>query len=278
MSVQITSTNYNGQSANVTLFSSTGNTIPYTSASTISLGVQTIPFTYSSATISDEYGVFSCNFTGYSKTCIINQQTPPDGDGNTYDTIKIGNQIWMSENLKTTKYQDGTPLSNTSEVNNETWSAATASNKYWALVNGSAGNTATYGLVYNQFAVTGSTVGGAANNNLCPVGYHAPTSAEFSTLNTFLGANSGTQAKSTTLWDTSTGYIPGTNSSGFNGVPSGNRFGTSGVWFNLSKTALFWTTTSGTNGFFWSLSFSNLSFGSAVSSSLSGLSVRCLKN
>ena len=106
MSVEIRSTNYNGQNAVVTLYSSTGATIPYTSATTISLGVQTIPFTYSSATISNEYGIFSCNFTGYSKTCIINQQTPPDGDGNRYKTIKIGNQIWMSENLKTTKFQD----------------------------------------------------------------------------------------------------------------------------------------------------------------------------
>ena len=96
MSVEIRSTNYNGQNAVVTLYSSTGATIPYTSATTISLGVQTIPFTYSSATISNEYGIFSCNFTGYSKTCIINQQTPPDGDGNRYKTIKIGNQIWIS--------------------------------------------------------------------------------------------------------------------------------------------------------------------------------------
>jgi uncharacterized protein (TIGR02145 family) len=272
MSVQITSTNYNGQSANVTLFSSTGNTIPYTSATAISLGVQTIPFTYSSSTISNEYGIFSCNFTGYSKTCIINQKTPPDGDGNTYNTIRIGNQIWMSENLKTTKYQDGTPLSNTSEVDNGTWAAATESNKYWALVNALAGNTATYGLLYNQYAVLGSTVDGAANNNLCPVGYHAPTSAEFTTLNTFLGSSTaGTQMKSTTLW-VSGGN--GTNSSGFNGVPPGYR-DTDGSWYVFSNYGGFWTTSSGS---LWVLYYLNSTFSQFTGSSLYGFSVRCLRN
>jgi len=272
MSVQITSTNYNGQSANVTLFSSTGDTIPYTSATTISLGVQTIPFTYSSAIISDEYGIFSCNFTGYSKTCIINQKTPPDGDGNTYKTIKIGTQIWMSENLKTTKFQDGTPLSNVSQVDNATWAAATASNKYWALVNGITTNTQTYGLVYNQFAVTGSTVDGAANNNLCPVGWHVPTSAEFSTLVTTLGANPGTQVKSTTLWAFSGN---GTNSSGFNGLPPGYRE-TNGSWVNFSNYGFFWPTDSGDS---WYLFVSYTNFTQYVGiSSVFGFSVRCLKN
>ena len=271
MPIQLTSSNYNGRAANITLYSSTGNTIPYTSATTISLGVQTFPFTYSSSTISNEYGHFSCNFTDYSKTCIVNKQTPPDGDGNTYDTIKIGNQIWMSENLKTTKFQDGTPLSNVSQVDNATWSAATASNKYWALVNGTTANTQTYGLFYNQFAVTGSTVGGATNNNLCPSGWYVPTSAEFSTLNTFLGANAAIQMKSTTLWASSGN---GTNSSGFNGLPPGNR-DTDGLWSSTGANGYFWTTSSGIS---LRLRFNNTFFSQFTFSSLVGFSVRCLKN
>ena len=273
MSVQITSTNYNGQSANVTLFSSTGNTIPYTDANAISLGVQTIPFTYSSSTISNEYGVFYCNFTGYSKTCTINQQTPPDGDGNRYDIIKIGNQIWMSENLKTTKFQDGTPLDNTGQTTNAVWAAAstTGSTKYWGLVNGTTANTQTYGLVYNQFAVTGSTTGATASNNLCPSGWHVPTSAEFATLVTTLGTNPGTQAKSTTLWASSGN---GTNSSGFNGLPPGYR-GTDGGWDNFSIYGVFWTTSSGVNR---TLYFISTNFNQGTNSSLFGFSVRCLRN
>ena len=272
MSVQITATNYNGQSANVTLFSSTGNTIPYTSATTISLGVQTIPFTYSSSTISDEYGHFSCNFTSFGNTCIINQQTPPDGDGNRYDIIKIGNQIWMSENLKTTKFQDGTPLDNTGQTTNAVWAAASGSTtKYWALVNGTTANTQTYGLVYNQFAVTGSTTGATSNVNLCPSGWHVPTSAEFATLVTTLGTNPGTQAKSTTLW-ASAGN--GTNSSGFNGLPPGFR-STSGSWLGFSSYGDFWSTSSGINRYLY---FDVTNFSQSTDSSLYGFSVRCLKN
>lgn len=278
MPIRITSTNYNGQVANVTLYSSTGNTIPYTNATTISLGNQTIPFDYSSTTVSNEYGIFSCNFTGFSKTCTINQKTPVDGDGNTYNTIKIGTQVWMSENLKTTKFQNGTPLSNVTEVSNATWSAATESNKYWALVSGTTANTAIYGLLYNQYAVTGSTVGGAANNNLCPSGYHVPTSAEFTTLNVFLGGNNpsgggtvGTQIKSTTLWASG---VNGTNSSGFNGVPPGNR-NTVGSWNNFGIFGYFWTTSSGS---YWYLNYNSTTFSQSTLSSLFGFSVRCLRN
>ena len=283
MSVQITSEAYNGQPAIVTLYSSTGNTIPYTSANTTSLGVQTIPFSYSSETISNEYGVFSCDFTGFSKTCTVNQQTPPDGDGNTYDTIQIGNQIWMSENLKTTKFQDATLLTNTSQVNNATWSAATESDKYWALVSGSTGTTLTYGLVYNQFAVTGSTTGSTASTNLCPVGYHIPTLEEFQILRDYFDpdpeqpAVAGVQMKSTTLWTVSEG-TEGTNLSGFNGVPAGFR-NTNGNWssiFESGERGLFWTTTPYTEG---QLTFDNTSFQTNDNgTALYGFSVRCLKD
>jgi uncharacterized protein (TIGR02145 family) len=271
MPIQLTSSNYNGSLADITLYSSTGNTIPYTSANAILLGVQTFPFTYSSSTISNEYGHFSCNFTGYSKTCIVNKQTPPDGDGNVYDTIKIGDQIWMSENLKTTKFQDGTPLSNVSQVDNATWAAATESNKYWSLVNSTSANTQTYGLFYNQFAVTGSTTGATASNNLCPSGWHAPTSAEFTTLSTFLGtATAATQIKSTTLWASSGN---GTNSSGFNAVPGGYRAG--GTDF-FGSNSFIWHTTNGVGSRIYGSSGSiQTQPGSAP---YLGFSVRCLKN
>lgn len=274
MPLEINSSNYYNQSANVTLYHPTGNTVTYTNATQTNLGTQTIPYSYTGSPETLEYGVFSFNFTGFSKTCIINQQTPPDGDGNRYKIIKIGNQIWMSENLKTTKFQDGTALSNVTEVSNGTWAAATASNKYWALVNGSSGNTATYGLVYNQFAVTGSTVGGAANNNLCPSGYHVPTNDEFETLNTYLGGlspgNVGIQMKSTTLWSSGNG----TNSSGFNGLPPGLRL-TDGSWYNFSSHGYFWTTSS---GIYRGLFFNNTNFIQNTVSSLHGFSVRCLRN
>ena len=262
MPVQITSSNYNGQNAVVTLYSPTGNTIPYTNATTISLGVKTIPFTYSASTDTNDYGTFQMEITGFtpSKICSASKLAGPDGDGNYYKTIKIGSQIWMSENLKTTKFQNGTSLSNNSQVDNATWQAATASNKYWAYVNGNSGNTATYGLVYNQYAVTGSTSGATADVNLCPAGWHVPTNTEFTTLNVSLGGFNpsggetvGTQMKSTTLW-ASNGN--GTNSSGFNGLPPGYR-NTNGNWADFSIYGYFWASSSGV---LWYLYYNNATF------------------
>jgi len=274
MSLEINSSNYYNQSANVTLYHPTGNTVTYINATQTTLGTQTIPYSYTGSPETLEYGVFSFNFTGSSKTCIINQQTPPDGDGNRYKIIKIGNQVWMSENLRTKKFQDGTPLSNSAEVINPTWTVANGpTTKYWALVNGITANTQTYGLVYNQFAVTGSTTGATANNNLCPSGYHVPTTAEFATLNTGLGGGGtvGTQMKSTTLWSSSGN---GTNSSGFNGLPPGFRV-TGGSWASFSNVGYFWTTSSGSN---WDLVYNNATFFQDPNSSLNGFSVRCLRN
>jgi len=267
MSIQITSTNYNNQRANVILYSSTGNTIPYTNATQISLGLQTIPFIYSSTTLSNEYGVFSCNFTGFSKTCIISQRTPADGDGNTYKTIKIGNQIWMSENLKTKKFQDGTPLDNIEEVSDATWAAANGSTtRYWTTF----GDVATYGLLYNQYALLGSTAGGAASGNICPIGWHVPTDAEFSTLVTTLGLNAGSQAKSTTLW---IGSGNRTNSSGFNALPNGFRIN-NGFKAQILSDGHYWATSDVP----WSLNYASPEFSRLAHYAATGCSVRCIKD
>ena len=233
MAIQVSSINFSGQTANVTLYAATGETIPFSAATTtINVGTQTMPFTYSSTTISNEYGTFSCQFPGLSnKICTASQLTVLDADDNRYRTIKIGNQVWMSESLRTTKFRDGTPLDNALQVDNTTWSNASfASSKYWAYANNDPNSKAIEGLLYNQYAVTGSS--------LCPTGWHIPTLAE---ANTFTANTSSILA----LRHPGTDYwlfdAPGANTSGFNSLGSGNK-APNGSIVGYKFQNYFWTT------------------------------------
>lgn len=269
MAIQVSSINFSGQTANVSIYAATGYTIPYNhpSGTTINVGTQTMPFTYSSTTISNEYGTFSCQFPGLSnKICTASQLTPPDGDDNRYRTIKIGNQVWMSESLRTTKFRDGTLLDNTTQVDITTWSNANiASSKYWAYVNGVSGNTQIQGLLYNQYAVTGSTLG----SSLCPADWHIPTLSEANTFIANAGSNAALIYPGITYWP---GPL-GNNTSGFNSLSSGRR-SSDGNYAAFMVQNFFWTT-------------SNLSYiqidlvGSPIVSTLEeryGFSVRCIKD
>jgi uncharacterized protein (TIGR02145 family) len=244
MAVEVRSTNFSGQTANVTLYAATGTTIPFSAATSINLGSQTMPFIYSSTTVSNEYGTFSCQFPGLSnKVCTTSQVTPPDGDGNVYRTIKIGNQVWMSECLRTTKFRDGTPLDNTSQVDNTTWADANiASSKYWAYVDDNSANTPVQGLLYNQYAVTGSTQGGAASNSLCPAGWHVPTLAEANTFVATIGTNIVARYPGTVYWFNFPLPFQGTNRSGFSSLGSDARFDDGTYSINKLLYNQLWTT------------------------------------
>ena len=87
-----------------------------------------------------------------------------DIDGNSYNTVKIGNQIWMKENLKTTKYNDGTAIPNITD--NTQWSNLTSG--AWVYYNNDATNNAKYGKLYNGYAISPTANG---NKNVCPIGW-----------------------------------------------------------------------------------------------------------
>ena len=101
-----------------------------------------------------------------------------DVDGNLYTTIKIGTQVWMSENLKTTKYKDGTAIPLVTD--NTAWSNLTAPGYCW-YNNDAATYKSTYGALYNWYTVN--------TGNLCPAGWHEPTDAEWTTMENYLVAN-----------------------------------------------------------------------------------------
>jgi hypothetical protein len=105
-----------------------------------------------------------------SFTTTASSQVVTDIDGNTYNTVQIGNQVWMSENLKTTRYRLGGPIPYV--VGNSDWQALTTG--AWSYYNHDEANNAIYGKLYNWFTTQGDT--------LCPTGWHVPTDAEWTTL------------------------------------------------------------------------------------------------
>jgi uncharacterized protein (TIGR02145 family) len=207
-----------------------------------------------------------------------------DVDGNIYNIVQIGTQIWTKENLKTTKYNDGTSVINITD--SAAWYQLYSSTPgYCWYNNNEATYKPTHGALYNWYSVN--------TGKLCPVGWHVPTNAEWTILLDFLTNNgygyqgSGDDiAKSlaaTGGWSISpTPGTPGNdltsnNSSGFTAYPSGARF----IEFSsIDYGAHWWTSTSESvnNAYQWILYYSNPLLGSGFWTKYVGFSVRCLKD
>jgi uncharacterized protein (TIGR02145 family) len=198
--------------------------------------------------------------------------TTTDYDGNVYNVVQIGNQCWTSENLKNQTYQNGTPL--TLVLSQSEWTGTTSPS--YSYYNGDLSNKTNYGLLYNGYAITGST-SDSTSNNLCPVGWHIPILSEFQELSSYLGGNniSGGKMKisGTTYWDSPN--IGADNSSGFSARGSG-ILSEEGNYEQLKQYSRYWTTDSSFHVYldfntddlredgFWYEKF--------------GISVRCVKN
>ncbi len=175
--------------------------------------------------------------TAYGNEVTFKTTTYPvsDIEGNVYKTVAIGTQIWMAENLKTTKYRNGVsiPLVTT----NASWAALT-SGAYCLYNNDAASFKATYGALYNWYAVTDP-------RNIAPMGWHVPTDADWTTLINYLGNLSidGSKMKEagTSHWsDPNTGA---TNTSGFTGLPGGYRYSNDGVFYYVGLYSYWWSST-----------------------------------
>jgi uncharacterized protein (TIGR02145 family) len=161
-----------------------------------------------------------------------------DADGNSYKTVYIGTQQWMGENLKASKYNDGTTIPNITD--NSKWSQLTSG--AWCYYNNDESNNAKYGKLYNWYAVSQTTNG---NKNICPSGWHVPTDAEWTILTEYLGGESVAGGKlkeeGTTNWNSSNTEV--TNRSLFTGLPGGYRtygggyvfVGNVGRWWSSSE-------------------------------------------
>jgi len=163
-----------------------------------------------------------------------------DIDGNVYQTINIGGQIWMAENLKTTHFRDGTPVTNVPDDND--WFNLTAEG--YCNYNNDEAVADTYGRLYNWYAA--SDVRGIA-----PEGWHVPSYAEWDILKNYLGGSNvaGGKAKEAGLTHWNSPNTGATNSSGFNSIPGGHRWvnltgGGSPDWFSgLGQESDWWTAT-----------------------------------
>lgn len=173
----------------------------------------------------------------------VSNDTVTDIDGNVYKTVTIGTQVWMAENLRTSKYRNGAPIPYV--VNDADWSklqtgAQCNYNNDETIVN-------KYGKLYNWHAVNDS-------RNIAPVGWHIPTNNEWTTLEFYVAGQIGTSGSvakalaSKTDWNTSSvvnsvgNNLVENDTTGFTAFPSGFRV-KSGTFNYFGKYAGWWSST-----------------------------------
>ena len=226
-------------------------------------------------TIYGEDNKFRTSYDGFTGTVT-------DVDGNIYSTIGIGSQLWMAENLKTTKYSNGTDIPLITD--NTTWAELTTPGYCW-YDNDQATYGETYGALYNWFTVEAG--------NLCPTGWHVPTDEEWKTLEMYLGmsqeeaelqgwrgTDEGGKLKETGTTHWNSPNTGATNESGFTALPGGLRYyggsfhaiGNDGLWWSASEDG---TGSAGFRNVYYDDSGVNRGYGDDEEN---GFSVRCLRD
>ena len=155
-----------------------------------------------------------------------------DKDGNVYKTVTIGTQVWMAENLRTTKYENGDPIgTTTSDITGES-----APKYQWAFED-DISVADVYGRLYTWFAATDA-------RNVCPTGWHVPSDGEWETLKLYLGGDSiaGGKLKETGTSHWQTPNTGATNEVGFAVLPAGYRSFT-GAFVSLQISSYIWSST-----------------------------------
>ncbi len=197
--------------------------------------------------------------------------TVTDEDGNIYNTVIIGDQEWMAENLRTTKYDDGTDI-NYITVNAE-WQFDLSGAFSW--YNHNASNKHPYGGVYNWFAVN-------SFHGLCPAGWEVPTISDWDELFDYLGGNIfndvGTKLKEKRTAHWTSPNNGATNETGFTAVPGGHR-SFAGNFGGQNDYGRYWSRTqSGSNAlgkYMWHAALEL--YGETISKNY-GYSVRCMRD
>ena len=194
-----------------------------------------------------------------------------DIEGNKYKTVKIGAQVWMAENLKVSRYNDGATILNITDATQ--WANLTSG--AWVFYNNDATNNAKYGKLYNWYSLSPTTNG---NKNICPIGWHVPRDAEWTVLTDYLGgltvAGGKMKEVGTTNWNSPN--TDATNTSLFTGLPGGYRNFT-GSYFSIGNYGFWWSSTEDDTSNAWNRRLGWDSGRSNVNKG-GGLSVRCLRD
>lgn len=201
-------------------------------------------------------------------------------DGYVYKTVKIGNQVWMVENLKTTKYNDGTSIPLV--TSNSAWEALSTPAYCW--YNNDISYKSTYGALYNWYTIN--------TDKLCPTGWHVPSDNEWQILEMYLGM-SNTQANATgwrgtneggKLKETGTTHwvspnTGATNITYFTALPGGGR-STNGNFSAIGYRSFWWASTLNSTEYAWTRSLLNnhSNIDRYAYDRKNGFSVRCVKD
>lgn len=194
--------------------------------------------------------------------------TVDDIDGNTYKTVTIGNQVWMAENLKTTKYNDGTDIPNVTGLTE--WKNLYTPGFCW--YDNNVTYKSTYGALYNWYA--------AATGKLCPVGWRIPSTDQWTVLTTYLGGEylAGDKLKEEGNEHWKNFNDAANNASGFTALPGGARI--DGQFTFIEKSGAWWTSTSYNedNAYLREMDDIVVEVMTGYLSKKEGFSVRCIKN
>ena len=221
-----------------------------------------------------KYILIIVTLVSLSISCTKKEEKPPDPvtdiEGNTYKTVRIGLQIWMAENLKTTKFNDGTSIAPVAD--SIAWRNL-ATPGYCMYNKNDTAYKRTYGLLYNAYT--------ADSGKVCPTGWHLPGIEEWQQLSDFLADSIYTGGKlketGTTHWMTPNKGA--TNTTGFSALPAGIRY-FEGSFTAISYYTAFWSASASGNE---EEGYSSLYYGDAKVnmghvSKKHGFSIRCVKD
>jgi uncharacterized protein (TIGR02145 family) len=225
--------------------------------------------------------------TGYGEQVVLKTYSGKvaDVDGNVYYTVTINDRIWMAENLKTTKYADGSPVALLESQSS--WYASTDTAMAYCWYNSDINNESIYGALYNWRGALKGNPGRITDprdrQGACPNGWHVPDITEWTEMIDFLGGDSIAGGKlkesGTKHWrNINVGAI---NESGFTGLPGGYR-SHYGIFESFGYSGYWWSSTEDPNasgmvyvrGLWGSVKHSNFN----ISSKRDAMSIRCIKN